>query len=171
MSLPEIKFGIKCVERSSCRRLLIGVTVALITLTSGVWLSGYVRGPKVVRSSFSTTIVKSELVGVPFSDGPVTHTYDLFPSPDGAAEAFELQIREAGGYRGLRHCHDQEGNELGKQVLLMNPPARQGGKADWRIIWALRGWNSSELFSVQSDSLQQLQAVERFAQPNWKVCL
>ena len=169
--MPEIKFVIKCVERSSYRRLLIGFTVALITFTSSVWLSGYVRGPKIVRSSFSTTVVKSELVGVPFSDGPVTRTYELFPSPDGAAEAFELQIREAGGYRGLRHCHDQEGNEMGRQILLMNPPTRQGGTADWRIIWALRGQNSSELFSVESDSLQQLQAVERFSQPNWKICL
>ena len=112
-----------------------------------------------------------DVVGIPFSDGPVTHKYELFSSRDGAAQAFELQLHEASGYRGLQHCHDREGDELGRRVLLINPPIRQGGKADWRIVWALRGTHTSELFSVESDSLQQLQVVELFAKPNWKICI
>jgi len=171
MSLPEIKCVTKCVRRSSYRRLLIGFVVALITFTFGVWLSGYISGPRIVRSSFSSKVIKANLVGVPFSGGSVTHKYDLYPSPDGASEEFELQIHEAGGYLELRHCHDQEGAELGRQVLLMRPAKRHGDTADWRIIWAFRYKNSSELFSVESDSLRDLRAVENLSRPNWKVCL
>jgi hypothetical protein len=133
-------------------------------------LSGYINGPRIVRG-FSSKVVKSSLVGIPFTAGPVTHRYELFTSPDGASEEFEQQIREAGGYQGLRHCHDQKGGELGRQVLLMNPPKREGDKADWRLIWAFRYENSSELFSVESDSLRDLRSVEHLAQPNWKICL
>jgi len=70
--------------------------VALTTFSCAVLLTGYMRRPKIVQSTVSGKIVMSDVVGIPFLNGPVTHKYELFSSPDGAAQAFELEILEAG---------------------------------------------------------------------------
>ena len=170
MSLPEYGCFAKCVTRPGYRRLLIGLLVALTTYTVGVLLSRSEDRSKVVRTSNSATLVQmtTRLGDVPFP--PVTYKYELYPSPEGAAQEFELQLKEAGDYQELRACHDENGTPVGQRAVLINP-GRRVNTAGWRMVWTVRSEKSSELFLVESDSLPQLRLFQFSERSNWKPCL